>query len=188
MKKLKQYLYSMISNIDAQFSDHVHIFVQCSHPLPNHDFGQTAKGEIFANVQNFLRGVYFCSNDSIQFQMQVHVFLLFSRLDVHLRFNEKKNSIVLCFNCKLKIALGISLGGNLKDKIPTQHSLFLRVHSAKTIITHTQRSFICSLITLRNLFVKVNFVCTNYQQSIENDKHLKWWFCAKIGVNFIAIF
>ena len=70
---------------------------------------------------------------------------------------KKKNSIVLCFNCKLKIALGIWLGGNLKDKIPTQHSLFLRVHSAKTIITHTERSFICSLITLRNFFVKVNF-------------------------------
>ena len=51
---------------------------------------------------------------------------------------KRKNSIVLCFNCKLKIALGISLGGNLKDKIPTQHSLFLRVHSAKTIITHTE--------------------------------------------------
>ena len=51
---------------------------------------------------------------------------------------KKKNSIVLCFNCKLKIALGIWLGGNLKDKIPTQHSLFLRVHSAKTIITHTE--------------------------------------------------
>ena len=51
---------------------------------------------------------------------------------------KRKNSIVLCFNCKLKIALGISLGGNLKDNIPTQHSLFLRVHSAKTIITHTE--------------------------------------------------